>query len=286
MAHLASLLLRAGDVETNPGPRFPCGVCGTRVGHTSVQCRTCRLWHHARCVGLKAADISRLARERGTWACRACPATPPVTPPASPRPRTPPAPPTPTPQPQPPTPTARRDASPTAAAGPRERRPAPPPSRGDRTTAARAVQQPLKILQLNCNGLAARLTKLLKRLADTNPQVVLLQETKLTAQEADLASRGTTWPPDATTRTRPISQRRRQAARDRHQPVTYRPGQAGPASAEAQQRATRGAPATERGRNKRSGPSLPPCHPAQRPRHQPEQRGTGPEEGRGAGAEY
>ena len=68
---------RRGD---EPGTSLPLRVCGKGVGHTSVQCRTYRLWHHARSAGLKAADISRLARERGTWACRACPATPPATP--------------------------------------------------------------------------------------------------------------------------------------------------------------------------------------------------------------
>ena len=103
-----------------PGTSLPLRVCGKGVGHTSVRCRTYRLRHHARCVGLKAVDISRLARERGTWACRACPATLPAPPPAAPPGHLP----TPTPQPQPPT--ARRDATPTAATGPRERRPAPP----------------------------------------------------------------------------------------------------------------------------------------------------------------
>ena len=61
--------------------------------------------------------------------------------------------------------------------------------------------------------------------------------------------------------------------------MTYRLGQGGPASAEAQQRATRGAPDAEHGRSARSGPSLPPCHPVQRPRHQPEQRETSRPEG-------
>ena len=235
LAHLASLLLRAGDIEVNPGPRFPCGECGKGVGHTSVRCRVCGFWHHARCAGLRPADVSRLARERGTWACRGCAAMAPAPPrprtPATPRtslppspqptrsdqtsqpppsplarrdePQPPPSPPARRDEPQsPPPPPARRD-EPQPPPSPPARRdePQPPPSparRGDSQLAAtnprrRATPRDrgglrndaLQILQLNCNGLAARMTELLKRLADSKPQVVLLQETKLTKEDDD-----------------------------------------------------------------------------------------------------
>ena len=50
LAHLASLLMRAGDIEPNPGPgpRYPCGTCGRGVGGASICCRDCGLWHHRR----------------------------------------------------------------------------------------------------------------------------------------------------------------------------------------------------------------------------------------------
>ena len=138
MAHIASLLLRAGDVETNQGPRFPCG-CAAKESATPL-CSAARTGSGTT-PDVSASRQPTSAASPGSGEpgpAAACPATPPATPPAAPRPRTPPAPPghlpTPTPQPQPPT--ARRDATPTATAtGLRERRPAPPRSRGDRTTA-------------------------------------------------------------------------------------------------------------------------------------------------------
>ena len=112
-AHLASLLMRAGDIESNPGPgpRYPCGTCGRGVGGASVRCLECGLWHHRRCAGLSATDINRNARDRLAWRCAGCtPAAPlPSLPPPPPPPLRPPPPPEPPPTlttpPEPPRPT-------------------------------------------------------------------------------------------------------------------------------------------------------------------------------------
>ena len=47
-------------------------------------------------------------------------------------------------------------------------------------------------MELNCNSLHARMTELLKRLADEKPDVVLLQETKMLESDATLGSPATT----------------------------------------------------------------------------------------------
>ena len=174
MAHLASLLLRAGDVETNPGPRFSCG-CTARESATP-------LCSAARAGSDTTPDVS--ASRQPTSA--ASPGGGEPGPAASVRRRLPrrPPPAPPTPQPQPPTATARRDATPTAAAGPRERRPAPSQAEATGRLQREALNSRSRYCR-SCNGLAARLTELPKRLADTKPQVVLLQETKLAAQDAD-----------------------------------------------------------------------------------------------------
>ena len=252
-----------------PGTQLPLRVCGKGVGHTSVQCRTYRLWHHAICVGFKAAaDISRLARERGTRACRACPATPPATPPEAPRPRTPPAPPghlpTPTPQPQPPT--ARRDATPTAATGLRERRPAPP--------------QVVTTGRLQARSSAAQDTavKLQRSGRPTNrapeAQVVLLQETKLTAQDTEprfpgynVAARRDN-PNETNQPTTPPSSPRPPPASDVPTRAGWTCKRRGPAARDSWCAGCR----ARKKCTERTQPT--PVPPDSRPRHQPEQRGT------------
>ena len=52
---LRLILLCAGDIETNPGPRvYLCSVCSVRItrGTTSVLCGCCHEWVHLRCSGL------------------------------------------------------------------------------------------------------------------------------------------------------------------------------------------------------------------------------------------
>ena len=50
---VASLLLLAGDVSSNPGPvTDPCGLCskGCRKNQRAVQCDDCDTWYHAKCI--------------------------------------------------------------------------------------------------------------------------------------------------------------------------------------------------------------------------------------------
>lgn len=53
-----SLLLLCGDVESNPGPRYPCSICSTSVSATdkrgSFKCNLCRKWVHLKCSGLNS----------------------------------------------------------------------------------------------------------------------------------------------------------------------------------------------------------------------------------------
>ena len=54
------LLLRAGDVETNPGPRiYVCVVCQTVLTRRvcSVYCYGCHGWLHLKCSGLKSSKL-------------------------------------------------------------------------------------------------------------------------------------------------------------------------------------------------------------------------------------
>ena len=70
----ALLLLMAGDVESNPGPRqtYPCGQCGRGVGAGSVRCRVCDSWWHGRCARLRPRTLNQMARQGEEWTCLSC----------------------------------------------------------------------------------------------------------------------------------------------------------------------------------------------------------------------
>ena len=78
--HLFVLILLAGDIETNPGPRpprFPCGVCSKacssyRGAKASILCESCDLWFHAECVGLSDNVFNVLGRSDTPWECYKC----------------------------------------------------------------------------------------------------------------------------------------------------------------------------------------------------------------------
>ncbi len=52
-AWLSLLLVRAGDVEENPGPKDYCPNCSDYVNRDSVQCSSCPLWVHRTCAKLR-----------------------------------------------------------------------------------------------------------------------------------------------------------------------------------------------------------------------------------------
>ena len=63
------LLLRAGDVETNPGPKWPCPACNKSAKFSSIMCHDCGAWWHIRCANLN----TKKAQQAIKWTCKTCP---------------------------------------------------------------------------------------------------------------------------------------------------------------------------------------------------------------------
>ena len=86
--YLPLLLILSGDIETNPGPTYPCATCGTttqRSRQGSLRCPQCGVWTHynKRCAGVK----HRHTIPPG-WLCLSCHPTHNITqqpPPATPQ---------------------------------------------------------------------------------------------------------------------------------------------------------------------------------------------------------
>ena len=71
------LLLLAGDIESNPGPRrpkFPCGICSRAVKDVdpAVCCDQCNLWIHNKCCGLSPHIYEIMKSSSGVWICPSC----------------------------------------------------------------------------------------------------------------------------------------------------------------------------------------------------------------------
>ena len=74
------LILLAGDIESNPGPRpprFPCGECSRactsyKGAKASILCESCDVWFHSDCVGLTDSALSTLSRSDLPWECYRC----------------------------------------------------------------------------------------------------------------------------------------------------------------------------------------------------------------------
>jgi ribonuclease HI len=205
-AHLARMLLmRAGDVESNPGPQWPCGYCGKNVtkGY-SLRCKTCLTWSHLKCTGLKVGELNALSpitlpngERNRNWTCPKCctnqlspgakpPAaqlTPHLTVTAPMGPVTTPCRKTRTRILQCPTlmpPTVHQNKTPVTHQPRPSNRPIPTPKG---TTSHRKGREkrpkPLTIMQLNVDGVNTKLTELERWLSIHTPDVVCLQETKL-----------------------------------------------------------------------------------------------------------
>ena len=76
--HLRILLIRAGDVETNPGPR--CLECGgvIRKNNKPVRCEECEGDTHAGCTGLTRRKLLKGVEGYRCGACRGKEQQPPV----------------------------------------------------------------------------------------------------------------------------------------------------------------------------------------------------------------
>ena len=69
------LIICAGDVELNPGPRkFPCGVCdkSVRSNQKGIQCDNYNIWFHCRCICMSTTDYNELGSSDKQWLCQAC----------------------------------------------------------------------------------------------------------------------------------------------------------------------------------------------------------------------
>ena len=77
--YLSLLILRAGDVELNPGPyqpKFPCKYCNyaAKWNQKCLQCNLCNGWYHTGCLGLPSSiyDI-HVENPSLSWTCsRGC----------------------------------------------------------------------------------------------------------------------------------------------------------------------------------------------------------------------
>ena len=69
------LLLLAGDVSMNPGPRkaqFPCVTCNYAVGakQRSIQCDCCNKWTHFKCIpNMTVKEYNALGESNEPWYC-------------------------------------------------------------------------------------------------------------------------------------------------------------------------------------------------------------------------
>ncbi len=74
--YLFSLLLLAGDLETNPGPsyKFPCGSCSRpcKKNQIAIQCDTCDAWYHKKCLSMNSKVFEALANTSVSWICCQC----------------------------------------------------------------------------------------------------------------------------------------------------------------------------------------------------------------------
>jgi len=69
-----TVLLLQNDIETNPGPKFPCGVCAKPVtnGQRAVSCDGCEAWFHIGCQGMSVQAYDACIGKSFSWSCLTC----------------------------------------------------------------------------------------------------------------------------------------------------------------------------------------------------------------------
>ena len=74
-----TVLLLAGDIETNPGPEvvqntFPCGLCEVDANWSNggIACESCDVWYHRSCADLNMSSFNRLGSSSQIWICAKC----------------------------------------------------------------------------------------------------------------------------------------------------------------------------------------------------------------------
>ena len=75
---LTMILLLAGDISMNPGPRklaYPCGICKYAVSQRqrAIQCDKCDFWIHLKCIpSMTVKEYHDIAKTNDPWFCLNC----------------------------------------------------------------------------------------------------------------------------------------------------------------------------------------------------------------------
>ena len=72
--NLFILIILAGDIEMNPGPRFQCGLCKKycKASDRLLECEECEKRFHASCSNLSDNELLRIESGDGAWYCTIC----------------------------------------------------------------------------------------------------------------------------------------------------------------------------------------------------------------------
>ena len=72
--NLAILIILAGDIETNPGPRSRCSLCKKycKMSDKVIECTDCEKRFHAKCSNLGADDLLKIETGNSDWYCTNC----------------------------------------------------------------------------------------------------------------------------------------------------------------------------------------------------------------------
>ena len=68
------LIVLAGDIEINPGPRFQCRLCKKycKAADQVVECAECEKRFHASCANLGKEELQELESGSESWYCSNC----------------------------------------------------------------------------------------------------------------------------------------------------------------------------------------------------------------------
>ena len=68
------LIILAGDIEMNPGPRFQCGLCKKycKTSDRLLECEKCEKCFHTSCSNFGDNELLRIESGDGAWYCTNC----------------------------------------------------------------------------------------------------------------------------------------------------------------------------------------------------------------------